>query len=149
MATWTTIVLLGALLLLLAVRFRPVRRISNKPPPKSATFRGVEVRFDEPNCCQWVKKLAGARLLPHQARLFPLPLPECDAARCTCRYEHFSDRRMEDRRMPFATLYTAFGRSMADERRSGVERRKGYISQEVRIITEAEIGFDSGGRPSV
>ncbi len=151
MGVWITVVLVIALLLI--VKYMPAITKPAKSRPENGKYHGVEVKYDERHCCKWVKKLDGARLLPHQARLFPLPLPECDAANCTCRYVHFEDRRHDDRRIPFSPLYTAFGRTMAQERRAGRERRRGYVSEEVRIISEAhldnEVGYDSGGRPSL
>jgi hypothetical protein len=59
---------------------------------------------------------------------------------------HFEDRRHdEDRRIPFSTLYGAFGRFTTEERRDGQERRKDYVSEEVRIITNMDVRLDSGG----
>ena len=112
--------------------------------PASGDYHGVEIKFHEKTCCQWVKNLRSARLLPHQARLFPLPLPECDAAQCRCRYVHFEDRRTDDRRIPFSTVTTAFGRFATHERRSGEDRRAGYVSEEVRIISDVGFGMPTG-----
>ncbi|MDH3712852.1 MAG: hypothetical protein OET44_03270 [Gammaproteobacteria bacterium] len=146
MAIWISVFLVVFLVLLLIARHRPANKTREKPPPETGEFRGVEVAFSERDCCAWVKNLKGARLLPHQARLFPLPLPECDAANCRCRYLHFKDRRHDDdRRIPFSTLYGAFGRFTTDERRNGQERRKDYVSEEVRIISDADFGLRSGG----
>jgi hypothetical protein len=58
---------------------------------------------------------------------------------------HFEDRRHDDdRRIPFSTLYGAFGRFTTDERREGQERRKDYVSEEVRIVSDMDIRLDSG-----
>lgn len=147
MAAWIFVVTVVALIsLLIAVRRRPKPPPRREPPPppvvEKGLYHGVEIRFQEKACCEWVKKLRGARLLPHQARLFPLPLPECDAARCRCRYVHFDDRRTDDdRRIPFSTLTTAFGRFSTQERRSGDDRREGYVSQEMRLISDADFGL--------
>ena len=148
MATWIIVFLIALVVLLVIVRRRPsiAPRATPKPqpPPENGEYHSVEVRFREGDCCEWVKNLKDARLLPHQARLFPLPLPECDAARCRCRYVHFPDRRGEDdRRMPFSALYSAFGRFSTDERRNGRERRKDFVTQESRIATDLHVALDS------
>ena len=124
---------------------QPVAEVPEPPPPPATgRYNGVEIRFAEKSCCEWVKQLRGARLLPHQARLFPLPLPECDAETCKCRYVHFEDRRGEDdRRIPFSTLTSAFGRFTTRERRSGEDRREGYVSQEMRIISDNNFGLST------
>jgi hypothetical protein len=46
--------------------------------------------------CRSALKLAGDRFLSAEAPT--LPLPECDIAKCTCRYAHFEDRRHMQRR---------------------------------------------------
>ena len=147
MATWIIVFLIALVVLLVIVRRRPsIARVKLEPQtrPESGEYHSVEVRFREGDCCEWVKNLKDARLLPHQARLFPLPLPECDATRCRCRYVHFEDRRGEDdRRIPFSALYSAFGRFSTDERRNGWERRKDFVTQETRIATDLHVALDS------
>ena len=69
--------------------------------------------------CATVRRMAETRYLSKDAP--PLPLPTCGGnRRCQCRYVHFDDRRVEERR-------TTFGRSAAhpssDDRRSRDRRR--------------------------
>jgi hypothetical protein len=49
-----------------------------------------------PRACQAARGLREHRFLSREAP--PLPLKECDSAECTCRYEHFDDRRKGPRR---------------------------------------------------
>ncbi len=46
--------------------------------------------------CAAAQQLTGRRFLSREAP--PLPLKECDRAECTCRYEHYDDRRKGARR---------------------------------------------------
>lgn len=46
--------------------------------------------------CDAVCSLRGRRFLATEAPL--LPLSDCSQVRCTCVYEHFTDRRFHDRR---------------------------------------------------
>jgi hypothetical protein len=46
--------------------------------------------------CQAALACKGKRFLSSEAPR--LPLKQCDAARCDCRYRHFPDRRGEPRR---------------------------------------------------
>ncbi len=65
--------------------------------------------------CEAAKKLKGKRLLSKAAP--SLPLSECEATDCQCWYEHFADRRLDDRRSYRPTSYADH------ERRAGNERR--------------------------
>ena len=65
--------------------------------------------------CEAVRKLKGERLLSKSAP--SLPLPECEVADCQCWYEHFADRRLDDRRSYRPTSYAGH------ERRAGNDRR--------------------------
>ena len=59
--------------------------------------------------------------LPQEIR--PLPLPTCDAARCTCHYKHHKDRRAGPRRRgdwggPMVAQYTGSERRRTSGRRA-------------------------------
>jgi len=69
---------------------RPEERVRIVNP-----FHAVSVKAG-PRCCQAAKSMAGMRFLSRQAPL--LPLPQCDAATCECRYLHHDDRRDLPRR---------------------------------------------------
>ena len=63
--------------------------------------------------------------LPNGLRL-SLPLNNCDAAKCSCRFVHHEDRRSgKDRRSPFGSggMGAVTGR-FEQERRQGGDRRK-------------------------
>lgn len=64
--------------------------------PKTADYRGVEVIPHPSGHCEAVEKIAGKRLLADEAPA--LPLPECDAEECNCRYAQYKDRRLDARR---------------------------------------------------
>lgn len=66
------------------------------PPADTGDFRAVSVTFDEAGACPAVREMAGRRFLCAEAPL--LPLPECTAETCTCRFERHADRRDGARR---------------------------------------------------
>lgn len=67
-----------------------------KKSEPGSRFRGVEIIPDEDGCCGAVADLAGKRMLSHEVP--KLPLPDCTAAECRCKYELFDDRRTDVRR---------------------------------------------------
>jgi hypothetical protein len=73
-------------------------RIPAATGQRAAPFRGVAIKTGS-QCCEAAKQLQGARFLSASAPR--LPLPDCGAAACRCRYVHFQDRRSgDDRRGP-------------------------------------------------
>lgn len=70
--------------------------------------------------CGAVRGLGEKRYLSREAPL--LPIPGCTLQRCQCRYIHYDDRRIEERRSPF-------GRNSPPGSASG-ERRGGDRRQE-------------------
>lgn len=100
-------------------RPEPVRR----PGAKPTKFHAVSIRHEK-NACAAAKELAGRRFLSGAAP--QLPLPDCDAAECSCRFRHHDDRRSnKDRRSPFGLsgLSAASG-AYEREQREGSDRRK-------------------------
>jgi hypothetical protein len=102
----------GALLLLIVViavaawlgwrRAKARRRVAIKLDRFSSRYHSVSIGYylyHHANACEAVKKLEGKRFLSKEAPR--LPLPDCGAEHCRCRYVHFKDRRGDDRR----TLY--------------------------------------------
>jgi hypothetical protein len=72
------------------VRIRPASRKVAEP------FRAVSIKPGH-QCCEGAKQFAGIRFLGAKAP--KLPLPDCQAPVCNCRYVHHADRRSgEDRR---------------------------------------------------
>ena len=66
-----------------------------EPAPKRR-FHGVEIVPGGSVCCEAASGLAGERFLTDEAPL--LPLADCDQPDCGCRYQHYTDRRTDDRR---------------------------------------------------
>lgn len=90
---------------------------------KTTAYHAVSIKFPQ-EACNAAKAMAGRRFL---ATAPPkLPLPDCDAAACTCRFVHHDDRRSgKDRRSPFSPTQTLAGTgSYAVEKRKGGDRRK-------------------------
>ena len=127
----TTILLIFAALLLFVWLFLRRRSAVGKQeaaastpsPTQNTAYHAVSIKFDE-KACDAARELAGRRFL---ASAVPrLPLADCDAAECRCRFAHHSDRRSgKDRRSPFAA--TGFGDgtgSFQQERRDRNDRRQ-------------------------
>jgi hypothetical protein len=64
-------------------------------PRKIQPFHAVSIA-PGPRCCGAARALRERRFLSREAP--PLPLKDCDRAECTCRYEHYEDRRKALRR---------------------------------------------------
>jgi hypothetical protein len=77
------------------------------------------------NACEAVQAIAAQRYLVEQDDMPQLPLANCDAANCSCRYVHYTDRREdEDIRRGPANLRTQWHKQNEDtERRSSGGRR--------------------------
>ena len=77
------------------------------------------------NACKAARELAGRRFLAAAAPR--LPLTDCDALECSCRFVHHKDRRSgKDRRSPFAPSGFGSGSGQFEkEMRSGKDRRTG------------------------
>lgn len=90
---------------------------------KTTAYHAVSIKFQK-EACNAAKAMAGRRFLATAAP--KLPLPDCDAAACTCRFAHHDDRRSgKDRRSPFAPTQTLAGTgNYAVEKRKGEDRRK-------------------------
>ena len=86
-------------------------------------FHSVSISLSK-NACAAAEELSGRRFLASTAPI--LPLPECDADECTCRFEHHEDRRSgKDRRNPFSPGVMGSGTSAGQsEHRGGTDRRK-------------------------
>ena len=94
---------------------------------KKTAYHAVSIKFQQ-DACTAAKAMAGRRFLATAAP--KLPLPECDATDCKCRFAHHDDRRSgKDRRSPFAPTSTFVGSgSYETEKRSGGDRRKSDAS---------------------
>lgn len=97
------------------------RRISTSTSGRR--FHAVSIRAGS-NACAAAKALSGERFLATEAP--SIPLPNCDAPQCDCRFQHHDDRRSgRDRRNPFtAGGVSAETGNYGIERRDGRERRR-------------------------
>ncbi|MDZ7643904.1 MAG: hypothetical protein U5K76_06595 [Woeseiaceae bacterium] len=87
----------------------------------SNRFHAVSIRFAA-GACQASQDLHGRRFLSAAAPL--LPLPDCDAAECRCRFVHHKDRRAgDDRRHPFQSGFGGSSIRIDEERRQRDNRR--------------------------
>ncbi len=74
----------------------PVRVLPAARKPVSEPYHAVSIKPGQQSC-EGAKQFAGIRFL--SAKVPRLPLPDCQAPVCTCRYSHFADRRsVDDRR---------------------------------------------------
>jgi hypothetical protein len=120
----------GVIALLLVWLFLRLRS-QDKEAPATATsksagktaYHAVSIKFDS-NACNAAKEMAGRRFLSSAAPR--LPLPDCNALECRCRFSHHKDRRAgKDRRSPFsAAKYSDGTGSFEVERRERLDRRK-------------------------
>lgn len=120
------------LLLLLSIWWLVRKRRESRPDAaeptiqtrkKKTAYHAVSIKFQK-DACNAAKAMAGRRFLATAAP--KLPLPDCDAAACACRFAHHDDRRSgKDRRSPFSPTQTLAGTgSYAVEKRKGEDRRK-------------------------
>jgi len=95
-----TEVLIGASLISLLVfllwRVRRAVRVSSAYAEfaKRGTpgdYHAVHIQFCEEAACAAVRRHGGKRYLAKRAPI--LPLPNCSAEECSCRYSHYDDRR--------------------------------------------------------
>lgn len=95
-----------------------VERASNQT---ASPYRSVSIRPMKDSCGS-AKSLQDQRFLTREAPR--LPLPNCDAAVCQCRYSHFEDRRVDDRRRLNAVQRGLGSGTSNTEHRSGRDRRR-------------------------
>jgi hypothetical protein len=90
---------------------------------ENTAYHAVSIKFDS-NACDAAREMSGRRFLSNAAPR--LPLPECNALECRCRFVHHKDRRAgKDRRSPFAASGHSGGTgSFEKERRARRDRRK-------------------------
>jgi len=97
---------------------RAKRPLASRPVKSTATskFHAVSISCSS-TACDAARALVDTRTLSEQAPL--LPLPECDAVECACRFVHHTDRRRrDDRRDEFRQgLGGETGKFMKERRR--------------------------------
>lgn len=98
----TSLIAIAVLLGLLLFVRRNAKKDNVRPDERRKTatventkFHAVSIRFS-PNACAAAKSMEGRRFLSSAAP--KIPLPECDATECNCRFKHHKDRRARDDR---------------------------------------------------
>ncbi|MDJ0911188.1 MAG: hypothetical protein QNI99_18540 [Woeseiaceae bacterium] len=98
-------------------------QLEQHKPHTGGEFHAVSIKFDA-DACLHAKALQGRRFLAREAP--NLPLDNCDASKCNCRFVHHDDRRSgKDRRSPFGSggMGAVTGRFEAERRQGGDRRR--------------------------
>jgi len=94
---------------------------AGRPVKARTSFHSVSISMDA-SPCHAIRKYAGQRLLSNEAPI--LPLRDCDQSNCSCRFEHFDDRRDPGNRRD---RVVAIGRMVSSdssrERRAWKDRR--------------------------
>jgi len=104
-------------------------QIHKRVATSDTKFHAVSLKFAS-NACDAAKNMKGRRFLSGAAPR--IPLPNCDAAECRCRFVHHKDRRSaEDRRSPFGKGFSGgeTGEHRIEQRQSG-ERRNDLSDNE-------------------
>ena len=124
----TLILIAVAALIALALWWRFGRK---RQPSRAARVRDPKRPYDDYRCvelhygkdaCDAVKRVGDKRFLPGEAP--DVPLPGCNAARCSCRYVHHDDRRHNDRRNPYPLQAMAPPAAAGGDRRTKRDRRR-------------------------
>jgi hypothetical protein len=95
---------------------------ASRPGARSSRYHGVSCHPPLQSCDAAVE-IAGTRFLVAEAP--QLPLSDCSARQCRCKYQHYEDRRSEDadRRTPYGLRNELFGAMRELERRAVRGRR--------------------------
>lgn len=97
-------------------------QLNKKVAASDTKFHAVSLQFAS-NACDAAQNMKGRRFLSSAAPR--IPLPDCDATECRCKFVHHKDRRSrEDRRSPFGKGFGGgeTGEHRIEQRQSG-ERR--------------------------
>ena len=121
----------------LGLSFGQSRTTEPKPRPAPTTAYHAVAIWPPRDACDAARAVKGERVLAQDAPL--LPLERCDrAARCSCRYQHYEDRRAQPRRQADGAPPSAAAAASDVERRVSVGRRA-----EDRL----ELDFESADEP--
>jgi hypothetical protein len=93
--------------------------------PATSNYKATSITCGE-NACAAVRAIKDKRFLVKDKDIPPIPVPGCDAKKCTCIYAHHEDRREEDndRRGPRGLRSDLHSFAMGAERRTKRGRRK-------------------------
>ena len=126
----TSLIAVAVLLALLLFVRRNARKESTRPDEhrkkatvKNTRFHAVSIRFAD-DACDGARKREGRRFLSSAAP--KIPLPDCDATNCKCRFKHHQDRRKgDDRRNAWGQGFgSASTGQYPKEQRKGSDRRR-------------------------
>jgi hypothetical protein len=123
--------IVAVVILLLAYVFihRPKKKPNDRPTERreissqtDPAFHAVSLKFPA-NACNAAKAMDDRRFLSTAAPR--IPLPECDATECRCRFVHYKDRRSgDDRRDAYAQGFGAGSSGTYEkEQRKSSDRR--------------------------
>jgi hypothetical protein len=90
-----SLVVIAAFVALYWYRAKSAARLPAETLQKSNPFHAVTVKYRK-GACDAVRQLEAKRFLAKEAPR--LPLPDCTAKNCDCRFVHYDDRRGEERR---------------------------------------------------
>jgi hypothetical protein len=95
---------------------------SNDTASATVDFHAVSIRPGS-DACRAAKSIEGQRFLSGNAPR--VPLPDCDASDCNCRFAHHVDRRTgDDRRTPYPSATGPEPGSIGKDQRAEVDRRR-------------------------
>lgn len=106
---------------------RPAASVSDT----GSRFHAVSIRYGA-SACDAAREMEGRRFLSSAAP--KLPLPECDAAECKCRFKHHQDRRSgRERRNVWGGQGFGSGTTgqYPKEQRKGRDRRHGESRDDI------------------
>lgn len=109
----------------LLLRKRGEQPVAPEKKKVARRFGAVEIHTRS-GCCEAARSLEGQRFLAKQAPA--LPLPDCTAAQCSCKFGKLTDRRTEDRRLEQGAISSSL--FMASNRREKSERRSDRTQQQ-------------------
>jgi len=136
-----TLILILALVIGVVAALLLLKPAAQQPRRPAATgdFRAVSVVFDQQAACPAVRELALQRFLCSEAPM--LPLTECTAESCTCRFERHEDRRKGPRRADETGVFRPLFDGAELREQSG-GRRAEDIEEEVAPSQEGADEFD-------
>lgn len=108
-------------------RTKGIPKTTKSSPQRHSPYRATSIISND-GACDAVKSIGDKRFLDVERIIPTLPLPDCNAHKCDCRYEHHEDRRVfdQDRRNPpglKSQLYDISDQQNKREKNRG--RRKG------------------------
>ncbi|QSX32899.1 hypothetical protein JYB87_14285 [Shewanella avicenniae] len=133
------LIILLAVLLVLYFAFMQILAPSPRVKAQKSTaksrnpYHAVSIMSDK-ECCNAAVEIEGKRFLSADAPI--LPLKQCSAATCRCRYEHFEDRRVvgSDRRLDYGITHDLYGAFGEVNRRDRPQGRRATDKHTIELI---------------